>query len=97
MVSIISFKKIKSKILKEDKWKIYLYLQGQCVAKVYREDEATPLNEIYIVNVRGKKHLLGTDKRTQIVLKPYRYKFGNNDKKEIHLECIMFEGVRIDD
>lgn len=89
--------KIKKKTTKEDKWKIYLYLSGQNIAKVYRDDDATPLNEIYIIRIRGFKHLIGTNKKTRIIVRPYRYKFGDNDKKEIHLECVPYEGVRIDD
>lgn len=89
--------KIKKDITKEDKWKIYLYLNGQNVAKVYRDDDATPLNEIYIIRIRGFKHLIGTNRSTKVIVRPYRYKFGDNGKKEVHLECVMYEGVSIDD
>lgn len=96
MIKINKIKKLLNKITKEDKWKIYLYLRSQCVAVVYRDDNSTPLKEIFNIKVRGLKHLIGTNKKTQILVKPYSFKFANNDTKEVHLECIMYEGVKIE-
>lgn len=96
MVKIDKLKKLLNKITKKDKWKIYLYLKGQCIAVVYRDNDATPLNEIFNIKVRGLKHLIGTNKKMQILVKPYAFKFANNDIKEVHLECVIYEGVKIE-
>lgn len=88
--------RLKRKLSKKDKWKIYLYLNGQCVAKKYCDDKATPLKEPFITNIRMAKHLVGTNRRVQMILMPYKLKYVNNDIKEVHLECVNYEGVKIE-
>lgn len=88
------FKKIINK-LKSRKWKLFLYLNNQCIAKMKIDEDFAPMNKIYVLKVRGMKHLLGTNHKVQIVVESYKYKFTDNDKKESHIEVKLFEGVDI--
>lgn len=81
-----------TKITKSDKWKLYLYYQGQLIDKKYVDDDFQPMEHFYVVKTKRKKHLFGTNKKVQIVVKYYKYKLTNNDKKEVHIETINFEG-----
>jgi hypothetical protein len=96
MKKIIS--KIKEKIKKikkhyEDRWILYLYLNGQYIAKKIIDKDFAPMGKIYVVKVRGKKHLLGTNRKTQIIVQSYKYKYTDEKKKEAHIEVLMYEGV----
>lgn len=75
------------------KWKIYLYLQGQCVKKIYVDEDFLPTEHFYVVNIRGRKHLVGTNRKTKVMLQFYKYKMTDNDKKEVHIETLIYEGV----
>jgi hypothetical protein len=81
-----------TKITKSDKWKLYLYYQGQVIDKRYVDDDFKPMEHFYVVKTRGKKHLFGTNKKVQIIVMYYKYKLTDNDKKEVHIETINFEG-----
>jgi hypothetical protein len=80
------------KILKKDKWKIYLYYQNRLIKKIYVDDKFKPLDEIYVFKVWFKKYLMGSW-FTQIVVRPKALKFTDNDKKQVHIEVEMFGGV----
>ena len=80
------------KLLKKDKWKIYLYYQNRFIKKLYVDDKFKPLEEIYVIRILFKKFLLGSW-NTKIVCQSKALKFTNNDKKEIHIEVEMFGGV----
>lgn len=81
-----------TKITKSDKWKLYLYYQGQCIKRLYVDDDFQPMEHFYVVKVRGMKHLLGTNRKVQIIVRYFKYKLTDNDKKEVHIETINFEG-----
>ena len=81
-----------NKILKKNKWKIYLYYQNRFIKKLYVNDKFQPLDEIYVIRVLFKKYLLGSW-NTKIVCRSKALKFTNNEKKEIHIEVEMFGGV----
>lgn len=85
--------KLLDKLLKRDKWKVYLYLNNRLIKKLYVSEEFKPLEEIYVIRVYFKKYLMGTW-NTQIVCQPRGLKFTNNDKKEIHIEVEMFGGIQ---
>lgn len=87
-----SLKKLIRKLLKKDKWKIYLYYKGQCIKKVYVDDDFKPMENFYIVKVKNLKHLIGTNRKTKLMLQYYKYKMTNNEKKEVHIETLIFEG-----
>lgn len=84
--------KLLDKLLKRDKWKVYLYLNNRLIKKLYVSEEFKPLEEIYVIRVYFKKYLMGTW-NTQIVCQPRALKFTNNDKKEIHIEVELFGGI----
>ena len=79
------------------KWKLYLYLKGQCIKCLKIDKDFAPMNKIYVVKVRHKRHLLGTNKPVQIVDRRYKYKYTDEVKKTAHIEVIMYEGVEVNE
>ena len=77
------------------KWTLYLYLNGQCIDKRKIDKDFAPMGKFYIVKVRGMKHLLGTNRKVQIVVQSYKYKLTNEKKREAHIETLIYEGVDI--
>lgn len=77
------------------KWTLYLYLSGQCIDKRKIDKDFAPMGKFYIVKVRGMKHLLGTDRKVQIVVQSYKYKLTDEKKREAHIETLIYEGVDI--
>lgn len=76
----------------KNKWKVYLYYKNRFIKKVKVGEEFKPLDEIYIIRVYFKKYLLGSW-NTKIVCQSKALKYTNNEKKEIHIEVELFEGV----
>ena len=79
------------------KWKLYLYLNDQCIKCLKIDKDFAPMNKIYVVKVRNKRHLLGTNKPVQIVVRSYKYKYTDEIKKTAHIEVIMYEGVEVNE
>lgn len=77
------------------KWTLYLYLNGQCIDKRKIDKDFAPMGKFYIVKVRGMKHLLGTNRKVQIVVQSYKYKLTDEKKREAHIETLIYEGVDI--
>ena len=77
------------------KWNLYLYLNGQCIDKRKIDKNFAPMGKFYIVKVRGMKHLLGTNRKVQIVVQSYKYKLTDEKKREAHIETLIYEGVDI--
>lgn len=77
------------------KWTLYLYLNGQCIDKRKIDKDFAPMGKFYVVKVRGKKHLVGTNKMVQIIVQSYKYKLTNEKKREAHIETLIYEGVDI--
>lgn len=88
-----NIKKIFNKITKRDKWKLYLYMNNQCVTRLYIDENFAPMDNFYVIKIRGMKHLVGTNKPVQMVVRPFKYKYTDKDKKEAHIEVLAFEGV----
>ena len=89
--------KIKKYYENNKKWKLYLYLNGQCIKCLKIDKDFAPMNKIYVVKVRNKRHLLGTNKTVQIVVRSYKYKYTDEVKKTAHIEVIMYEGVEVNE
>ena len=77
------------------KWSLYLYLNGQCIDKRKIDKDFAPMGKFYVVKVRGMKHLLGTNRKVQIVVQSYKYKLTDEKKREAHIETLIYEGVDI--
>lgn len=95
-------KKIAEKLqeLKNDyennkKWKLYLYLNGQCVKRLKIDKDFTPMNKFYKINVKHCKHLIGTNRKTQLIVTSSKYKMTDEKLKEAHIEVIIYEGSNI--
>lgn len=80
---------------KNKKWTLYLYLNGQCINKRKIDKDFAPMGKFYIVKARGMKHLLGTNRKVQIVVQSYKYKLTDEKKREAHIETLIYEGVDI--
>ena len=87
--------KLKKYLINNKKWTLYLYLNGQCIDKRKIDKDFAPMGKFYVVKVRGMKHLLGTNKKVQIVVQSYKYKLTNEKKREAHIETLIYEGVDI--
>lgn len=88
------FNFLKSKLTKnKTEWTIYLYLNNQCVAKQRVPESFNPMTNFYIVNLKHCKHLIGTNRKTQVILQFYKYKLTNEEKREAHIETTFWEGV----
>lgn len=94
---INKIKKIIKTYKENKKWKLYLYLNGQCIKCLKIDKNFAPMNKIYVVKVRNKRHLLGTNKPVQIVVRSYKYKYTDEVKKTAHIEVIMYEGVEVNE
>lgn len=88
-------KKMKLNYENNKKWSLYLYLNGQCIDKRKIDKDFAPMGKFYIVKVRGMKHLLGTNRKVQIVVQSYKYKLTDEKKREAHIETLIYEGVDI--
>lgn len=82
------------KITKRNKWKMYLYAQNQCIKKLYIGDEEKPFDNVYVITVLFRKHILGSN-IAKLVVKPVRLKYTDNANKQVHIEAKLFEGVEI--
>ena len=87
--------KLKKYLINNKKWTLYLYLNGQCIDKRKIDKDFAPMGKFYVVKVRGMKHLLGTNKKVQIVVQSYKYKLTDEKKREAHIETLIYEGVDI--
>lgn len=94
---INKIKKMIKKYKENKKWKLYLYLKGQCIKCLKIDKDFAPMNKIYVVKVMNKRHLLGTNKPIQIVVRSYKYKYTDEVKKTAHIEVIMYEGVEVNE
>lgn len=88
-------KQIKNLISKTDKWKLYLYLDGQCIGKQIVDTNFKPMENIYILKVKHFKHLIGTNRPTLMVFNYHKYKWTDNDKKTVHIEVKVNGGSDI--
>lgn len=74
------------------KWTLFFYLSGQCVGKIKIDKDFAPMGKLYILKVRGMRHILGTNKKVQIVVQSFKYKMSDEVKKECHIEVRIFDG-----
>lgn len=86
---------IKRCLNRGEKWELYLYLNGQCVYKMKIDKDFAPMGKFYVIKIKGFKHLIGTNKKTQLVVKSYKYKFTDEIKKQAHIEVMIYEGSDI--
>lgn len=99
IINKIAKKIQKAKKYYEDnkKWKLYLYLNGQCIKCLKIDKDFAPMNKIYVVKTFGKKQLFGTNGIIQTVVRSYKYKYTDEVKKEAHIEVLIYEGVEINE
>jgi hypothetical protein len=94
-IDIITKIKTKIKDRKDNrKWKMYLYANNQCVKCVKIPKEESPFENTYIISIFFKKHLVGCN-YAKVIVKPYKLKYTDENKKCIHIETKLYEGVEI--
>lgn len=86
---------LKNNYEENKKWKLYLYLNGQCVKCLKIDKDFAPMNKFYKINVKHCKHLIGTNRKTQIIVTSSKYKMTDEKLKEAHIEVIIYEGSNI--
>lgn len=80
------------------KWKLKIYFLNQlvCTKKIESFKEIKDIfNMPYICRVH-KKHIFNTN-NTQVVLIPNKALFLDKDKKEMHINCVVYEGVELNE
>lgn len=87
--------KVKKYYENNKKWKLYLYLNGQCIKCLKIDKDFAPMNKIYVVKLKNMKHLVGTNKSVQMIVRSYRYKYTDEIKKQAHIEVLNYEGVEL--
>lgn len=99
MINAINNKtsEISKKLEKNKKWKLYLYLNNQCIKCLKIDKDFAPMNKFYVVKVKNMKHLVGTNNPTQMIFKSFKYKYTDEVKKTAHIEVIGYEGVGINE
>lgn len=85
--------KIIKKRKKENKWTLHLYYKNQEIKKIKVNEEFKPLEEYYILKIFFKKYLFGSN-FVKIIFKFDKLKYTNEDKKEMYIELMVWEGVR---
>ena len=83
------------KLLKKDKWKLYLYYKNQCIKRLYIEDNEQVFSTVYRVNIFFKKHIFGSD-FIKTMLIAYKVKFIDKAKKEVYIEVKDYIGGEIE-
>lgn len=80
------------------KWKLKIYFLNQlvCTKKIESFKEIKDIfNKPYICRVH-KKHIFNTI-NTQVILIPNKALFLDESKKEVHIDCIVYEGVELNE
>lgn len=80
--------------MKSKKYTVYLYYKSQFIKKVRVSEDFNLQNDVFIVNVFGKKHLFGT-LYTKVVCKFYKLKYQDDKKKIMHCEIMLYDGKEI--
>lgn len=86
--------KIIDKLTHKNEWQLNLYFNDQLVKTLYVPESEQPFSKFYIITVRGKKHLFGTNRRVTIVAKPMLLKYTDKEHMKVHIEIECFKGVR---
>jgi len=87
--------KLKTKFTSK-KWKLFLYYEKQCVKVLKVTENERPIKKAYVVNVWFRKHIFMTN-YAKVVLVPMRVLYYDKDKRETHLESILYEGAEINE
>lgn len=79
--------------IKEKKWKIKFYLNGQYVCSQKVDDDQDVFNRVYPVTILFKWQFFKS-LFVRTVIKPDKLLFKDVIKKEIHVGAYLFEGVK---
>lgn len=74
-------------------WKIRFYLNGQYVSSSKIDDVDDVFNRVYPVTILFKRQFFKSV-FVKTVIKPDKLLFKDVIKKEVHVGCYLFEGVK---
>lgn len=80
------------------KWKLKIYFLNQlvCTKRIDNFKEvADVFKRVYVCKIH-KKHIFKT-LNTQVILIPNKALFQDDNKKELHINCIVYEGVDLNE
>lgn len=78
------------------RWKLYLYLNNQCIGIRYIDADFAPMKKEYLVRIKHMKHLVGSN-NVQMIVTAYKYKYSSEKTREVHIEVIPYEGVMVNE
>ena len=84
-------KSLINKILKNDKWTLFIYYNGQLIKKIKVDENFKPMENFYYIRVKGFKHMFGK-RKVSLLFQYNKYKMTNNEKKQVHIEVKINEG-----
>ena len=85
--------KFKNKFKRKKCWKVCMYYKQQQIKIIRVNENQQKFGKFYVIEVNGKKHLFGTNKKVTIVVKPILLKYTDTKNKCVHIEIELFEGV----
>lgn len=74
-------------------WELFIYYQGQLIEVRKVKETFEPTKEFYLVNIRNKRHLVGTNRRVTMLMHFGTYKATELDKRRLHIEVTGVKGV----
>lgn len=84
-------KSLINKILKNDKWTLFIYYNGQLIKTIKVDENFKPMENFYYITVKGFKHMFGK-RKVSLLFQYNKYKMTNNEKKQVHIEVKINEG-----
>lgn len=82
---------IKNRLTTDKRWKLKIYYYGQLVKTVKVDEHDKPLGKVYVCSIWFRKHIFKAIHAT-VVLVPMKVLYANKDKRETHVESILYEG-----
>lgn len=76
------------------RWKLYLYLNGLCIKKIYIDENIKPKDEIFVINVWFKKNIFNSN-YIKTIVRPTKLIYTNDKNKETHWEFEYEKGIDI--
>ena len=84
--------KFKNKFKRKKCWKVCMYYKQQQIKIIRVNENEQPFGKFYVIEVKEKKHLFGTNKKVTIVVKPILLKYTDTKNKCVILKLNCLRG-----